>query len=183
MTGLLGDRPILLVYGGSQGSQALNEAIIRDIDRLLKFCDVIHLTGKGKEAAPPQKGYWSSSFVHGMEHLYALADLALTRSGAGNVSELAANGIPALLVPLEGLAQDHQSANALAAQESGGCLLVWQRQLPEKLVPFVSDILANREKRDAMSQKIRALGNPRAADEIAGILLNSGRRGEVRKNS
>lgn len=173
ITGLSGLRPILLVTGGSQGAQALNDTVVAHIDELLRFVEIIHITGEGKRGVEKVvPGYWKSAFVHGdLAHLYAVADLALSRAGSGAIGELAANGIPAILVPLEGLAQNHQVENARTAAASGGCILLPQGSLERDLVATVQDLATHPEKRTAMKQKILTLHKPQADVAVAKILL------------
>lgn len=180
IAGLSGGRPVLLVFGGSQGAEALNAAVRTHIDELLKTCDVIHLTGKGKKGASPRDGYWSTEFAYAeLPHFYAAATLALGRAGAGSISELAANGIPAILVPIEGLANDHQVRNAEIAAEHGGCALLRQRDLEAKLATTVADLIRAPGTLENMSRKIRSFQRPDAARRIAEMLSQCiARRGD-----
>ncbi len=160
------------MLGGSQGAEALNTAVRDQIDNILEHCDIIHLTGKGKKGATAQSGYWTAEFVHGeLPHLYAAAAFALSRAGAGSISELAANGIPAILVPIEGLANDHQVKNARIAAEHGGCVLLPQAELGTGLVPIIDKFSNDPEIRAKMSQKIKTFQQPDASRRIAEILV------------
>ncbi len=174
ITGLSGTRPVLLVMGGSQGAQALNAAIVRHLDVLLQSVEILHLTGKGKPGAPARAGYWSAEFAYEtLPHLYAAADLALSRAGAGGISELAACGVPALLVPLRGLAQDHQFANARAAELAGACVLLHQEELDATLLPAVQALATHERRRAALAAGIRGLSSPDSAERIARIVLDA----------
>ncbi len=174
ITGLSGERPILLVCGGSQGSQALNTCVLSHLRNLLSLCDVIHLTGEGKAGAAPQDGYWPSPFVQEeLSHLYAASDLALSRGGAVTLSDLAANGIPTIVVALRGLAQDHQELNALEAAKSGGCIAVEQEELSAQFLPLVHRLLQERAELQRMSTRFRTFSHPDAAQKIAHILLQT----------
>ncbi len=171
ITGLSGKKPILLVYGGSQGAQALNDAVITHIDQLLPHCDIIHLTGKGKQGAGVRAGYVSMEFAYGeLAHFYAIADLAVSRAGASNIGELAAHGIPAILVPIAGLAGDHQVKNAETAALSGGCIHLPQSRADAEIVPTIVALVDDANTREKMGVFIRALSHPEAARRIAKIL-------------
>ncbi len=172
ITGFTGERPILLVLGGSQGAQALNEAVHEHFDALTELCDIAHLTGRGKRAARADSPrYWSREFVvEELPHLYAIADIALSRAGAGCIAELAANAIPALFVPLRGVAHDHQEQNARRVAEAGGCLLLEQAELEQGLVPSVADLVHNLQKRRQMAQALRQFAREGAARQIAEII-------------
>lgn len=172
ITNLSGTRPILLVAGGSQGAQALNDAIVKNCDRLLAHVDIIHLTGRGKRTSIHAEGYWQTEFVHEeLPHLYAAADIALSRAGAGTISELAAHAIATILVPIEGLANNHQFLNAIMAQENGACIILLQKKLMENLPSVIIDLLKNTEQRNQISQKLHSLYHPDAARHIAENIL------------
>lgn len=181
ITGFSGKRPVLLVMGGSQGAASINEEIWKHLDALLKTCDIIHLTGTGKQKTIGRPEYWSSEMSSGeLHHFYAAADLCVCRAGAGSIGELAANGIPAILVPIRGLAHDHQYKNAIVARDNGGCSLVLQEDMPEKLVPEISRILADEGLRSQMRKKISALHHPEAAVRIAKIIAECVATGKKR---
>lgn len=172
ITGFSGTRPILLVTGGSQGAQALNDAITNNIDALLAHVDIMHLTGRGKKTSINAVGYWQSEFVHDeLSHLYAAADLALSRAGAGAISELSANAIATILVPIEGLANNHQFLNAITAQENGKCIILLQRELMKKLPNIISDLAKNSKEREQISQGMKNLTKADAAGHIAKIIF------------
>ncbi|MFA6523721.1 MAG: UDP-N-acetylglucosamine--N-acetylmuramyl-(pentapeptide) pyrophosphoryl-undecaprenol N-acetylglucosamine transferase [Candidatus Peribacteraceae bacterium] len=172
ITGFSGTRPILLVLGGSQGAEALNGFIRNHLPELLKVCDVAHVTGPGKASAGVQPGYWSSAFaLREYPHLFSLAFLSLSRAGAGTISELAANGVPTILIPLEGLAQDHQLKNAEAAVEGGGCLLVKQERMEAELLSEIRRLLSDESARKKMSENIGKLHRSDAAVSIAHFIL------------
>lgn len=171
LTGLTGTKPVLLVLGGSQGAEALNLAVRTHIDSLLKIVDIVHLTGKGKSGAGKRDGYWSTEFAHEvLPHLYAIASLALSRAGAGSIGELAANGIPTMLVPIRGLANDHQVRNAEIAVAHGGCMLLEQSDLNAQLERIVVELTTNERTLTEMSTKIRTFQQPDASRRIAEIL-------------
>ncbi|MDD5739751.1 MAG: UDP-N-acetylglucosamine--N-acetylmuramyl-(pentapeptide) pyrophosphoryl-undecaprenol N-acetylglucosamine transferase [Candidatus Peribacteraceae bacterium] len=172
VTGLSRMRPVLLVVGGSQGALALNRAVAHALPELLELCEIIHLTGKGKGTVignPP--GYWQCPFaIEEYPHLFAAADLALSRAGATTLMELAAIGLPAILVPLEGVAHDHQRRNAEAAVKSGGCILLDQERLAASLVPTVRHLIEATDSRLIMASAIKTLHRPEAARQIAEVI-------------
>ncbi len=173
MTGLSGKKPILLVTGGSQGAEALNQAVIAALPQLLPVMDIIHLTGAGKSAGASQPGYFSAPESNGaMGDFYAAATLSLMRGGAGSISECAATGTPAVIVPLEGLAHDHQLRNAERTTTSGGCVLLRQRDL-ERLPEVLLSIITNEDRLRIMRTAIRGLQSPDAARLIANLVLKA----------
>lgn len=174
LTGLSGQKPILLVTGGSQGAEAINRALIAALPRLLPAMDVIHLTGPNKSAGAAQSGYYAAPHSgDAMGDLYAAATLALMRGGAGSISECAATGTPAVIVPLEGLAHDHQLKNAERAAAGGGCVLLRQRDL-ERLPDLLLSLATDEAKLRDMRVAVRGLQSPEAARLIADIVLEAG---------
>ena len=102
LSGLSGERPILMMTGGSLGAQAVNKALREALPRLTKDFDVIHLTGKGNldESLRGTPGYVQFDFVTDeMAHLLQCADIVLSRAGANTLCELQALKKPMLLVP------------------------------------------------------------------------------------
>lgn len=176
IAGLDGNKPVLLIVGGSQGAQVLNEIVASRLDELLETCDIIHLTGKGKAVSARRPGYYATEFATDeLPHLYAASTIALSRCGAGTIAELAACGIPMLLVPLRGVAQDHQQANALSAQKTGGCVVLDQETLADTLLPSLHASLEPSMLAEAET-RVRALHHPDAAARIAHIVLESAKK-------
>lgn len=174
LTGFTGTKPILLVMGGSQGAVAVNDAVLSVRDELLKMCDIIHLTGKGKEttAAPHPAGYWMRPFAtKELPHLYAIATAAVSRGGAGSIGELAAWKIPSIIIPIEGLAQNHQLKNAEEVSSSGAFVLLRQTTLAHTLVPTVSTLLTDQHKRDIMKKAMETGFTANASRRLAEILI------------
>jgi len=135
--------PTLLVFGGSQGARAINQAmvaaasvVLRQIPRL----QIIHQTGEREyndvAAAYEQAGIKAevSAFIDDMPAAFARADLLLCRSGASTVAEATAAGKPAIFVPFPQAADDHQRRNAEAIAQGGAAVLLPQAELtPERL--------------------------------------------------
>ena len=174
ITGLSGDKPILLVTGGSQGAQALNNAIIENLDDLLLRCDVLHITGRGKSTQQHRDGYFETEFANDeLKHFYACSSIALSRAGAGSIGELSANGIPTILVPLRGVGHDHQYKNASTSAKSGGCIHLEQSVLEKDLIQTVHLLITDKNRHTEMSHKIRTLSHSDAALQIAKILVQT----------
>jgi UDP-N-acetylglucosamine--N-acetylmuramyl-(pentapeptide) pyrophosphoryl-undecaprenol N-acetylglucosamine transferase len=180
MTGFSGKRPILLVIGGSQGAQAINESVWKLLPEILTTCDVVHITGKGKGhtrdlGLETSDHYFSLEFAHHqLPHLYAITDLALSRSGAGGISELAGNSITSILVPLRGLAQDHQWNNAESLRKRGGCVVIPQSELGEKLTETICDLVKHDKEREALATRLHELMGKGGAAQIVAIVEKIG---------
>lgn len=128
--GLEPDRLTVVATGGSSGALALNKTVSSVAEEMVETgAQVLHLTGKGKvvEGTDGQRldfpGYHQVEYVDGLENVYAAADLVIARSGAATVCELAAVGLPAVLVPLP-IGNGEQSLNAAGLVEDGGALLI-----------------------------------------------------------
>jgi UDP-N-acetylglucosamine--N-acetylmuramyl-(pentapeptide) pyrophosphoryl-undecaprenol N-acetylglucosamine transferase len=124
-----GDGPLLVVMGGSQGALGLNRMVRPLLPRLAAAgVRVVHLTGSQDPEAggPLPAGVVERPFCDQMAGLLQRADLVLSRSGAGALSELAVVGVPALLVPYPAAADQHQLANAEAAAAVGAAVIVEQ---------------------------------------------------------
>jgi UDP-N-acetylglucosamine--N-acetylmuramyl-(pentapeptide) pyrophosphoryl-undecaprenol N-acetylglucosamine transferase len=178
ITGFSGKKPILLVMGGSQGALSVNEAVTAALPTLLPLVDIVHLTGHGKELRKPEPGYFAIPFANDeLPHLYAISDIALSRAGAGAISELALFGIPTILVPLEGLAQNHQVKNAELLAKLGACVVVKQSSLGKELVPTIERMLKNEKEREGLSMRMKQMSSPEAAKNIAQMCLSLAAKG------
>jgi UDP-N-acetylglucosamine--N-acetylmuramyl-(pentapeptide) pyrophosphoryl-undecaprenol N-acetylglucosamine transferase len=174
ITGLSGNRPVLLVLGGSQGARAINDVVYSILPNLLSLCDVVHITGKGKGLHFEHARYIPFEFVaHDFPNLLALADFALTRAGASALAELAAVGLPAIICPLPGSAQDHQRRNAQRFEERGAAVVMEQEELKTNLLPVISSLLEDEQKRHDMKEKMQSLHSADAGRTIAEMVLRA----------
>ena len=124
-----GGGPLVLAMGGSQGAVGLNRMVRPLIPELVAAgCRVVHLTGtQDPEAGQLDlEGAVERPFCDDIPALLQHCDLAISRAGAGSLSELAVSGTPAVLVPYPAAADLHQDANAAAAAELGAAVIVWQ---------------------------------------------------------
>lgn len=153
--GLDPNKPIVLVFGGGTGAQALNEHIVRTKDEWMKFTQLIHLTGKGKlNGAKSTSGYTVKELlVDDMHFAYAAADLAVTRAGFASLSEMtAALEMPSIVVPLPGTEQE---SNAKAFEERGGVVVIHQSNshFDEEMLTTAKLFLEDPEGRKAMGEQ------------------------------
>lgn len=175
--GLDPQRPVLLVTGGSLGAQRLNAAITEALpDILAAGGQVLHITGRGKGgAAQGRDGYRVVEYVTAMEDAYAAADLAVTRSGSGTVNELAAVGLPAVLVPLP-VGNGEQALNGKALVTAGGALMVPDAELTRSVVlTQILPLLQDSERLGRMSERASAFGIRDAAERTARIVIDAAR--------
>jgi UDP-N-acetylglucosamine--N-acetylmuramyl-(pentapeptide) pyrophosphoryl-undecaprenol N-acetylglucosamine transferase len=167
---------VLLVYGGSQGSKAMNDVVAGWIDRgLPPDLFVIWATGKGNYDALAR--YDSTrvkvrAYIAPISEAYRAADFALTRGGAMATAELCAWGIPAIVVPLPTAAADHQTANARALAAAGAAEMIRQSELDaDSLARAVESMLSNPQKLSTMRAKALERARPTAAADIARHIL------------
>jgi UDP-N-acetylglucosamine--N-acetylmuramyl-(pentapeptide) pyrophosphoryl-undecaprenol N-acetylglucosamine transferase len=170
--GLDGRLPTLAVVGGSQGADALNRSVVEALNGTASKLQVIHVSGRGKaaevEAAYAAKGARAvvREFVNEMDALYSAADLVVSRAGAMAIAELAAFGVPAVLVPIPRSAADHQRENARAAARSGGAILVEEAAGAAGLAPVLERLAARDPGIGAMRERIGATARAGAAEAI-----------------
>ena len=154
--GLTGEKPVLLVVGGSTGAKAVNEAMEAALDELLKTFDVVHLCGQGKlDDTAPRPGYVRFEYVNEqMADVLAAADVVVSRAGANAVFELLALQKPAVLIPLPlEASRGDQILNAKYFERNGYAVHLPQAEAtPEKLVDTVLALYRDRQRYvDAMA--------------------------------
>ncbi len=163
-------RPVVLVFGGSQGAQRLNEAALEAFGSAGPA--VLHLAGErdypelAERSARPD--YHLLPFTDDFGAALSAADLVVARAG-GSVWEVAAAGRPALLVPYPHATADHQTENARYFERGGGAVVVPEPELD--LRRQVDELLARPERLREMGEAMKSLARPNAADDIATELL------------
>ncbi len=166
--------PCLLVFGGSLGARSLNFAAVEAFAESAP-CAILHTCGHRDyaelRAVLADRGdpahYHLHAYAQPFSEVLATADLVAARAG-GSVFELAAAGLPAILVPYPHATGDHQAKNARWMAEAGAAVVIPDAQLDaERLAREVAVLLADRDRLEAMSQASRALARPDAAERIA----------------
>ncbi len=170
--GLDPKKQTLLVMGGSQGAQKLNELVAAGSEG--SDWQVLHLAGQAdfdrvSEQVKGRTGYKVLAFCQDMPAAYAASDFCIARSGASSLTELSRAGLPALLVPFPFAADDHQTANAVVYEEANAAVL---RQQSELEASTISEMLVELDEAiiQAMSSAMLDLGVPDAAKQIANVL-------------
>lgn len=170
--------PMLLVFGGSQGAAAVNDVVagwVREDGPAAAGVQVLWATGRGtydRHAVHQGPGVAVVPYIAPMADAYAGATLALSRAGAMSTAELAAWGIPALMVPLPSAAGDHQTANARAiAADGAGVMLPQDRLTPEVLGERVRALLDTPGALARMRERTLRRARPEAAKVIARHIL------------
>ncbi|HEX8051912.1 MAG TPA: undecaprenyldiphospho-muramoylpentapeptide beta-N-acetylglucosaminyltransferase [Thermoleophilaceae bacterium] len=182
--GLSEDAPCLLVFGGSIGARTLNDAALEAFAAPGSPCQVLHACGRrdhpdlrrrlDEAGSPPH--YRLFAYVTPFADALAAADLAVARSG-GSVFELAAAGVPSILVPYPHATADHQAGNARYMAAAGAAVVMGDDEVSaERLRTEVTALLAAPERLEAMRAAARAAGRPDAADRVAAAALESAGR-------
>jgi UDP-N-acetylglucosamine--N-acetylmuramyl-(pentapeptide) pyrophosphoryl-undecaprenol N-acetylglucosamine transferase len=184
-----GGTPTLLVFGGSQGAHAINEAMIRCLPELRRQAPgihIIHQTGE-RDYNDARAAYASFSgatsgtagesaevfkFIEDMPAAFARADLVVCRSGASTVAEITAAGKPAIFVPFPRAADDHQRINAEALAREGAAVVVEESKLEGVwLAETIAALLGDSSRLAQMSAAARELAHPNAARDIAAMAV------------
>lgn len=174
--GLNPAKKTILITGGSQGAQSINEVILRCLPKLEQRSNevqVIHITGerdyeKVKAAYQQMKvDSFVCGFLDDMGAAFSMADIIICRSGATTIAEITAIGIPAILIPYPHAADNHQYWNAVELVSNGGGYLIQQFDLtPEKIIELVNDLLMNKEKYEQVRMFSKGLGIPHAVGRV-----------------
>jgi UDP-N-acetylglucosamine--N-acetylmuramyl-(pentapeptide) pyrophosphoryl-undecaprenol N-acetylglucosamine transferase len=167
----------LLVFGGSQGARAINEAAMVAVPQLVREgVKVLHQTGPADfarvSAAYAGLAVDVREFITDMAAAYAGCDLVVCRSGASTLAELGIVGRASILVPLPTAADDHQTKNAQAFVEAGAAMLLPQKDLtPESFSRDVRALMNDEPRRARMAAAAKHEGDPDAADKLCGVCL------------
>ena len=149
-TGLTGNKPVIMMMGGSLGSRIINENLRKALPLLLPDFDIVHLCGKGNldESLKSTPGYVQFEYVSaGLNDLFALADIVLSRAGANSICELLSLRLPNLLVPLSAqVSRGDQILNADSFKKQGfSAVLCEEDMTPETLNAALRDLYSNRQ--------------------------------------
>ena len=180
-------RRLVAVFGGSLGARTINDAVAGALDVWQDRRDlhIRHMAGHRdyeelarRVSADSERAlhYDLVAYDDDMATVYAAADLVVSRAGATTVAELAAAGVPAVLVPLPGAPGDHQTANARGLQAAGGAVLVNDREFDAaRLVAEVDALLEDPDRLESMADAARSLARPDAARAVVDLLESRAR--------
>lgn len=181
--------PTLLILGGSQGAERINEAIISALPDLVKNYQLIHQTGKAnfEDVSARTNIVLEKSEFKSRYHVYPFLDendlrnascassLVISRAGASAIYEIAAWALPSIIIPIQESARNHQRQNAYAYARAGGCEVLEETNLsPHLLIAQVEKILNNPDKIKKMKEAAQAFSRLDAADRIAKEIIKLG---------
>jgi UDP-N-acetylglucosamine--N-acetylmuramyl-(pentapeptide) pyrophosphoryl-undecaprenol N-acetylglucosamine transferase len=178
--GLIPDKPVLLIIGGSQGARRINEVIAEKLDLLLESgMQIIWQTGRLTYDRAQERANQSSGsefvkvhkFISRMDMAYAACDLIISRAGAIAIAEIIAVKKPAILVPLPSAAEDHQTRNASTLVKGHAALMVKERDAEENLAETVIGMMKNKSDRLVMVQNLKRFEHPDATEKIVDEIL------------
>lgn len=172
----------ILIVGGSLGARSVNNAVLKNMEAIAASgIKVIWQTGaiyydriqeELKDKMP--ENLQVHKFINRMDLAYEVADLVISRAGAGTISELCLVGKASVLVPSPNVSEDHQTKNAMALVEKGAALMVRDYEIDDKLFPLALATVKDRQKCGVLEAKIKGLAKPDATktivDEVEKIL-------------
>lgn len=179
------EKPVVLILGGSQGAQRINDLILAVLPQYLEKFELIHQTGKKnlknvKQEARVMADREQLKYYHPydflseakLQHAYRVTDLVISRAGAGVIFEVTALGKPALFIPLPEAAQDHQWKNAnWVAEKEAGMVIGEENVTPHFLLERVKYLFTHPSQRRKLSSNAERFSKPRAGKTIAEYII------------
>ena len=185
------NKPVILISGGSRGAKSINQAMIGVLEKYKDDHSIqfLHVTGKDdfddvmknlKEAGvdlQTSEHIRVEPYLYNMPVAMAMTSLAIFRAGATGIAELTARGIPAILIPYPYAAANHQEHNAQVLVDAGAARMILNKDLTsESLLAVLSDLLKDPTTIKKMAEASKKLGRPNAAENIATMILDLGRK-------
>ncbi len=165
--------PVILIIGGGTGALRINQLVVQALPKLVKFCQIIHLTGGKlkKEGLTKFSRYHSYDFLTDrMKDALAAADLVISRAGLSTLTELSFLGKPTILIPIP---NSHQEKNAQYFQERGAAVVLPEKNLtPDKFVEEIRKILFDQSKLNELSERIKTMIKSGAEDRMIKIIFS-----------
>ncbi len=182
---LTGNKPVVLILGGSQGAQRINDKILDVLEQLLREFELIHQCGEknfnqvkneAKAIIPEflQKYYHPYPFLkeEELKRAYAACDLVVSRAGSGTIFEIAAVGKPSILIPLPESAQEHQIKNAYEYALNGAAIVLEEANFtPRFFLEKLKYLFSHPEDLEKMKKAAKEFAKPLAAKTIAGYIV------------
>jgi UDP-N-acetylglucosamine--N-acetylmuramyl-(pentapeptide) pyrophosphoryl-undecaprenol N-acetylglucosamine transferase len=172
------DKQIVLIFGGSRGARAINEAVLSMVHQMDQYSDThfVYVTGdvhfekiseQLSELGDLPGNLSVHAFVHNMPDVLAATHLLVGRAGASTLAEITALGVPAILIPSPYVTNNHQEKNARGLERAGAARVIVERELTGmSLQKCLSEILSDKELWKQMRENSLTLGMPRAATEM-----------------
>ncbi len=172
-------KKVILVIGGSLGARTINQAVLAKLKMLSQEdVQVIWQTGKyyfedANDAAKKinAKNVKVYPFISRMDLAYEIADIIISRAGAGTISELCLVGKPVILIPSPNVAEDHQTKNAMALVNKNAALHVADVEAVDGLIPKALELLKDEKRQLELSKNIKMMALKDSADKIADEII------------
>jgi len=182
---ITGGKPVVLIMGGSQGSQRINNTVVNILPQLVNKFEIIHQTGdknfeevkKNAEVMLEKESiiyYHPISYLEeiNLKHAYKIANLIVSRAGSSSIFEIAALKKPSILIPLASSAQDHQVKNAYAYIKSKATVVIEEDNLtPHFFLAIIKNILENPKEYEKMQKAAEQFSRLRAGEIIANYIV------------
>jgi len=163
-------KPILLVVGGGTGAQAINDLLVKSLDKLLPACEIIHVYGKNKMKEISRPGYHAFALLQNEEMIKALkiADVVVSRCGLGFLTELAALKKAAILIPMP---NSHQEDNAQIFADKEAAIVLDETKISEEIfADNVFKLLSDDNKKEKLKNKISKVMKENATENVIKII-------------
>ncbi len=170
--GLDSSKKTILVLGGSLGAKNINEGVLNNISLIRESSyQVIWQTGKFYYKNILSKNIKDKKiiikdFINRMDLAYSVSDIIISRAGAIAISELCVISKPLILVPSPNVVDDHQTKNAKAISEKGGCVLIKDSDAKNTMLKTAFHLFENKSKMDSMKKSLSKLSSPNATQKI-----------------
>ena len=172
-------KPVVLIIGGSLGARTINESVMANLEPIRKSgVQIIWQTGsyyyremQDSLGTNSPENLYPMEFVSRMDLAYAVADVVISRAGAGTISELCLLAKPCILVPSPNVAEDHQTKNAMALVDNQAALLIKDADSKEQLMKETFSLLNDKTRLKSFAENIKKLSRPNAAKDIVDVIL------------
>ncbi len=170
LTGFHTNRPIVLIWGGSQGAMEINEAVERHFHQLKHHFQIVHVTGFGKKTDIQDPAYRTFEYLDAeLPHIYAITSFVVGRAGANSLYEIALTRRPNILIPLKSSAHNHQAMNARYFEEVGASIVI---ETADKFPEILLALAENPAKQESMKEALGKIAKPEAAKTIADLITS-----------
>lgn len=167
--GLKSDLPTLLVLGGAQGSEYINQLVYKNLKLLSKLVNIIHATGIGKGSKKQVENYYQREFIEQINQAYAIADFVLCRAGVSTISELSNLKKCAIIIPLP---KTHQEINAYFLEKTNSAIIIKQNKFNIEVLPFLlRKLIFDYESQKIMKKNITSIMPHDSAKKMANEVL------------
>jgi len=175
LCGFSGEKPVIMMMGGSLGSVKINSCLRKDLDVLLEKFQIVHICGKGNkdESLIGKKGYTQFEYAsEELPHIFAAADLVISRAGSNSISEFLALKKPSLLIPLSAKAsRGDQILNAESFKKQGFSMVLTEEDMNEEsLIASVNELW---EKKYELIENMNKSSLANGVEEVMKVIRNA----------